>query len=100
MNIKSWNTLRGFDEAYIGWGSEDFDLLTRAKYAGLKIKWLGQSLDTIMLFHQHHARPNLQKDLEYQEENKKLLANIRSYSVNPHGWGGKKRKFVANFCII
>jgi len=27
-------------------------------------------------------------DLEHQENNKKLLNNIRGYRVNPKGWGG------------
>jgi len=89
MHIKSWEKVRGFDESYIGWGSEDYDLLTRVKKAGIKIKWLGESLDNIMLFHQPH-KCNTKSDLKYQEENKKRLAVIDKYAVNPDGWGGKK----------
>jgi hypothetical protein len=57
----------------------------------LKTKWMGENND-IMLFHQPHAKTSEQvkKDLEYQEENKKLLANIKSFVANPNGWGGVK----------
>jgi len=91
MHISGWNKLHGFDERYYGWGSEDYDLLKRAKRAGLKVKWIGASRDTIMLFHQAHTKPNIKKDLEHQEQNKKLLHNIQDYVANPDGeWGGMK----------
>jgi len=89
MHINSWNKIRGFDESYIGWGSEDYDLLTRAKKAGIKVKWMGESKESIMIFHLPHAR-NTKKDLEYQEKNKKILANISGYEVNLDGWGDIK----------
>lgn len=88
MHMDGWNKLHGFDENYIGWGSEDFDLLTRAKKARLHVKWMGEGGD-VALFHQPHTK-NVKKDLEYQEENKKLLGKIRHYQVNPNGWGGKE----------
>lgn len=88
MHMDGWNKVNGFDENYIGWGSEDFDLLTRAKKAKLHIKWMGEQGD-VALFHQPHAK-NIKQDLEYQAENKKLLAKISNYKVNPNGWGGKK----------
>ena len=90
MHKDSWAKVRGFDESYYGWGSEDWDLYTRAKLNRINIKWIGGSIETIELFHQHHARPNLKKDLEHQEENKKRLANIGKQAVNPNGWGGIK----------
>lgn len=90
MHINSWNKLRGFDEAYVGWGSEDYDLLIRASKAGLKIKWIGDSLGSIMLFHQPHYKELsvLTMELEEQEKNKVRLANIKDFAVNPKGWGG------------
>lgn len=91
MHIDGWNKVRGFDEkGYIGWGSEDTDLLTRCKYAGMKVKWMGENGD-IALFHQHHAKPNVKKDLECQAENKKTLARLQRkkyFKVNEGGWGG------------
>jgi len=87
MHIDQWSRLRGFDDRYIGWGSEDYDLLTRAKKMKMRISWMGESRETIKLFHQSHPR-NLKRDLECQEENKKLLRNIKDYKVNENGWGG------------
>lgn len=48
----------GFDEAYTGWGSEDNDLVARARWDGLIVAWI---LDTFVA-HQWHSReatPNL-----------------------------------------
>jgi len=92
LSRENWNKVQ-FDESFTGWGSEDYDLLMRAKQAGLKVKWLGTSVDTIMLFHQEHPKPNIVKDLEYQENNKKILKQTMAGTkrcVNPNGWGGIK----------
>jgi len=86
-HIDNWRELRGFDQRYKIWGSEDQDVLKRAKMCGLKIKWLGESND-VMLFHQPHPKPNIKIDLEYQEKNKKFLNNIKTHKANPDGWGG------------
>jgi len=90
MHMDGWNKVRGFDEkGYIGWGSEDTDLLTRCKYAGIKIKWMGETGD-VALFHQWHPK-NIKEDLTYQAENKKTLAVLqlkKYFRVNDGGWGG------------
>lgn len=90
MHKDSWAKVRGFDETYYGWGSEDYDLYTRSKRAGLKIKWMGESREAIELFHQHHSHgtERLKQNLAYQAENKKRLARIGKNAVNPNGWGG------------
>lgn len=84
-----WERLRGYDERYLLWGSEDYDLVIRASML-LKTKWMGESMRTIMAFHQPHSKTKeqIKIDLEYQEENKKILAKISSPIVNPDGWGG------------
>jgi len=87
MHIDSWNKIRGFDERYQVWGSEDQDLLLRAVMAGIKVKWMGENGD-IRLFHQPHLKKDIKKDLEWQEKNKKYLYNIKDYRANPNGWGG------------
>jgi hypothetical protein len=89
-HIDNWSKVRGFDESYFGWGSEDQDLLRRVQKAGIRVRWMGESKKSIMLFHQPHVRPNVKRDLEHQEENKKRLESITDYAVNPDGWGGKK----------
>lgn len=88
--MSNWEKLGGFNENYIGWGSEDQDLLTRVQMAKIHIRWMGESSDSIMLFHQPHSKSNeqLKIDLQHQENNKKLLGKIDNYRVNLKGWGG------------
>lgn len=89
MHIDSWNKISGYDERYRVWGSEDQDLLIRVQMAGIKIKWLGESLDAIMLFHQPHAKKDIKYDLEWQEKNKVFLNSIKDYRANLGvSWGG------------
>lgn len=88
-SVENWNKLRGYNEEMVGWGSEDYELLTRAGMAGLKVKWLGEAND-VMVFHQSHPKSDIKKDLECQEKNKKHLYNIKDYRANPNGWGGIK----------
>jgi len=90
MHISSWEKLRGFNEKMKVWGSEDYDLLTRAKMAKIGVRWIGESREKIKLFHQPHTKLNLKRDLEWQEKNKRLLNNIKSCQTNLSGsWGGK-----------
>lgn len=90
MHIDQWNKVSGFDESYIGWGSEDYDLLTRVNQSGIKVVWIGENPKTVELFHQPHAKSSEQVkiDLGCQAENKKLLLNIGKKVVNENGWGG------------
>lgn len=82
MDIDSWNKLGLYDLRYCGWGSEDTDLVIRAEKAGIEIKWLGELRETIMIFHQPHAKKDLKKDLETQERNKILLNHISNFKAN------------------
>ena len=88
-HIDTWNKVNGFDENYVGWGSEDYDLLTRMKLSRAKIVWIGEERNSIMLFHQPHSK-NVAQDLKEQAENKRLLNKINGYKVNPNGWGDKE----------
>jgi glycosyltransferase involved in cell wall biosynthesis len=88
-HINQWIKVGGFDERYIGWGSEDYDLYLRMQKSGAKTVWLGESIESIMLFHQPHDK-DVKKDLEEQKINKKLLEAIDKYKVNVNGWGGIK----------
>ena len=88
-SVQNWNKLRGYnEEEIIGWGSEDVELLERVMRAGMKILWMGESIESIMLFHQPHPKKNMAEDLKCQERNKRVLKNVRGFSANPHGWGG------------
>jgi GT2 family glycosyltransferase len=91
-HIDQWTKVGGFDESFVGWGSEDFDLLTRMKRSGARVRWMGECRESINLFHQHHPKPNIKEDLACQEVNKKILNKSmngkRPYRANPKGWGG------------
>jgi predicted glycosyltransferase involved in capsule biosynthesis len=91
-SIDLWNKVNGFDEDFIGWGSEDYDLLTRIGAARAKVVWMGENRQSLNLFHQHHDKISVKEDLECQDKNKRLLVKsskgIRPFKANPNGWGG------------
>ena len=89
-HIDIWNKVRGYDERYIGWGSEDVDLVRRVSMANFRVRWLGETLDSIMLFHQPHRKINYKQDLKDQYSNLRYYQNIRRHDANPEGWGGIK----------
>lgn len=82
-----WGKVRGYDERYLGWGSEDVDLLARVTKAGYKVKWLGESSESIMVFHQHHSKIDIAEDMRDQNRNLTYYNNIKAYAANPEGWG-------------
>jgi predicted glycosyltransferase involved in capsule biosynthesis len=92
-HIDQWNKVRGFDEDFIGWGSEDYDLLMRMVSSGAKEVWMGESSSSLNLFHQHHEKINIKEDLLCQDKNKKLMMKAargkRPFQANPNGWGGE-----------
>jgi predicted glycosyltransferase involved in capsule biosynthesis len=87
MHINNWKKLTGYNENMIGWGSEDVELLKRVHLANIKVKWIGESRESIQLFHQPHPKIDIHKDLEYQEENKKIFKNSKNFKVNNENWG-------------
>ena len=91
-HIDQWTKVRGFDESFIGWGSEDYDLLTRMTRSGADVVWMGELPASSLLFHQPHGKPNMKEDLECQAKNKRLLNKAingkSSFTANPNGWGG------------
>lgn len=89
-SAQNWSKLRGFNEAMVGWGSEDVELLKRANMMGLNIVWMGECRDSIELFHQPHPKPNIKRDLECQDKNKRLYNRLKDLNVNKDGWGGQK----------
>lgn len=86
-HIDIWNKVRGFDEKFIGWGSEDVDLLGRMQGIGLRTIWMGEAEGSIMLFHQPHHKDVVQ-DIKEQNKNKRILALSTKREINPNGWGG------------
>jgi len=89
LHRDQWNKLRGYnEEEIIGWGSEDVELLARVKMAKIKINWLGENINDIMLFHQPHTT-NIIENLKSQEKNKRVLNSVNRFWANHNGWGGK-----------
>lgn len=86
-SLDNWNKLRGYNEKMVGWGPEDQELLKRACHLPLSITWLGETIETIMLFHQPH--PKNQEQLITNAPNKHILNNEFTMDVNKDGWGGK-----------
>jgi len=89
-HIKNWEKLRGFNEEMVGWGSEDVELLKRADRMKLKIKWIGESRESISVFHQPHSKISVKDDLECQRLNKRVYGKSEQRLVNLNGWGGKE----------
>ena len=52
---RSFESLDGFDERFVGYGAEDTDFAHRAAFAGLHVAWTGDA----PAFHQHHGREGL-----------------------------------------
>jgi predicted glycosyltransferase involved in capsule biosynthesis len=87
-HISMWKKVRGYDERYLGWGSEDVDLLARISRAGYGVKWLGEDRESIMVFHQPHDKIDHEEDMRDQNINLGYYRNITTYEANPNGWGG------------
>lgn len=78
----------GFDEQYLGWGREDYDLLCRAKLAGLTHTWITSSTT---FYHQWHERSDWKMDEDAVRKNVRHFDEFTTekqlISRNPNGWG-------------
>lgn len=54
MSARSWRTVGGFDEQYVGYGGEDTDFAMRIRAAGGSMVWAGGAT----AYHQHHPSEN------------------------------------------
>ena len=82
-----WEKVRGYDERYLGWGSEDVDLWRRMCLVSKSV-WVGESMEDIMLFHQPHDKFDPVEDMKDQYRNLNFYNNIKTHEANPDGWGG------------
>ena len=76
-----------FDERYVGWGNEDYDLLNRCSYyirPEMIVVWAKP-----LILHQNHFR-DFKGISKTFTKNKKLLNSCRKAVVNMDGWGGVK----------
>jgi len=90
-HIDLWTKVRGYDERYLGWGSEDMDLMCRMGISGARIVWMGEAIaGNVLVFHQPHNKEDAKRDLDDQRRNLGMLGSIREYVANKNGWGGIK----------
>lgn len=85
-----WFDVRGLDEDMELWGSEDHDLLKRAKMSGLTSKWLPRELAALHQWHEAHQ--NLKTpEIKRAKARNHLLSTQRlkkgQFRRNSAGWG-------------
>jgi GT2 family glycosyltransferase len=66
-----WQGVGGFDESYRVWGAEDNDLVLRALWSGLDVRWL----PTTSVYHQWHSRLGTAEQLDHLQRNRRYLAD-------------------------
>jgi glycosyltransferase involved in cell wall biosynthesis len=80
--------LRGWDEAYVGYGCADHDWIARLEQAGCKVVNIGS-----YALHQHHARKATKDIRKAIERNRERFALTKEGELgtirNPDGWGGR-----------
>lgn len=84
-----WDRVRGFDQFYTGWASEDYDVFLRARADGLGIVWMDEILGRPM-GHQWHSTPRHASRIaaDETERNVRHLKKMEGVVTrNPAGWG-------------
>jgi len=89
VNLDWLLSARGYDERYVGWGFEDKDLVLRAEYSGLRMKWVD---DKTSMVHLPHQRDPAYFSEVRRIENEKIFKQKRNsgkiaIKVNDNGWG-------------
>ena len=83
--------IRGFDEFYRLWGTEDVDIIKRFELMGLEVKDIS---DRTSYIHQYHLKYAGQGEIKRVEElhivNRDYFLENNSILRNPLGWGDLK----------
>jgi GT2 family glycosyltransferase len=90
----AFERVRGFDEGFIGWGSEDDDFYTRLGFAKIGVTRPGFASDALAI-HLHHAEHhtiNVQQrhaNRSRRDRQLRMVADgkMKPWSVNADGWG-------------
>jgi predicted glycosyltransferase involved in capsule biosynthesis len=80
--------IKGYDEYYKLWGSEDYDLIKRFELLGLRIRDISERTSYLHQWHQkYEGTKNFPKFLEIVKGNKKYALMNNKILRNPKGWG-------------
>lgn len=83
----AFESLRGYDESFRGWGWDDVDLTVRARAANMKVA----SLPVSAVFLNHSAEESVrfyaEKDKAVSAEQNRKILDDAGRLVNPNGWG-------------
>lgn len=106
--VKLLKEIRGFDEFYHFWGSEDTDLHVRLKNSGYKVKFYDQD---ILMLHQWHPTyrlketDNLSEELQLSHivrlnyQHLKIADQDKTTKVNEEQWGKVMTEEDESLCV-
>lgn len=86
---KFYMDLRGYDERFTLWGSEDDDLIRRFWMYGLRLKYIDSKTSSMHQWHQGYE--GVRENSEYKEtikKNQDYFMKNHSIRRNDGGWGG------------
>ena len=84
-----WFDVRGVDEDFLWWGSEDEDLAQRASLSGLRWSWMPQKYKMVHQYHPAGQRTPAMK--QYVDRNAKISRKRlgqKLFRRNLEHWGG------------
>ena len=88
----AWESIRGYDEDYVGYGMEDVDLADRFRAVGLHTVFHPE----VYVVHQHHGHPNQYRTRAIDRRNHTLYARRRGQAIRNQGeaWGRRRPRPV------
>ena len=75
---------RGYDEAFVHWGSEDTDMRDRATAYGLELRWISEQTE---MFHQWHPTSRYSRLLQNRKNALRYWFTRHRIVKNPERWG-------------
>ena len=87
-----FEAVQGYDEAYIYWGAEDNDMITRALGYGLELRWVHQHAIMMHQWHPTSKRPRLlSKERFWIRRNKIRYQLTGKQVIKNDAWWGRER---------
>ncbi len=85
--------IRGYDEYYTLWGSEDLDLIKRFALSGLKVTDISANSSWIHQCHEKHEGVNAQQNFKEKiAQNKQYVLHTHTVERNDADWGIPEKK--------